>query len=340
MTKIFNRISEKIKRKTLRNNMPQAEVILWSKLKSKGLIGYKFRRQYSVGKFVIDFYCPKLKLAIEIDGDSHFAEGADIYDSEWQKMIESFGITFLRFTNREIYENIENVLENIAKHMKPSLTPPYIPPLGKGRLVGHIPPLSKGKLGGVQGFTLIELMVVVVIIVVLIAIAGTTWLLSLNHLSLRNDATDIKGALQKAKQRTVTTGRPHQVYFDITNEVYQIEDCNLGANDPPNECNTAAAAFFAGSGATHGTVIGSLRDLRITSFGHKSIDIAAMVCTAAGHGNPPINQVVFNTDGTAAFSLNGFGHETTEVTITLGRTDGSPEAKTIVISNAGGIRTP
>ena len=191
-----------------------------------------------------------------------------------------------------------------------------------------------------NGFTLIELMIVVVIIVVLIAIAGTTWLLSLNHLSLRNDAGEIKSALQKARQRTITTGRPHQVYFDIANEVYQIEDCNLGANDPPNECSAAAAAFFSGSGDTHGTVVGSLRDLRITTFGHKSINIATIVSTAIGLGNPPINQVIFNTDGTAAFSNNGLGFETTEVTITLARTDGSAEPKTVVISNAGGVRTP
>lgn len=193
-------------------------------------------------------------------------------------------------------------------------------------------------LNNKKGFTLIELMIVVVIIVVLIAIAGTTWLLSLNHLSLRNDATDIKGALQKAKQRTVTTGRLHQVYFDIINEVYQIEDCNLGVNS--NECNIAAAAFFSGSGNTHGTVVGSLRDLRIASFGHKSINIATIVSTAVGLGNPPINQVIFNTDGTAAFSNNGLEFETTEVTITLARTDGSAELKTVVISNAGGVRTP
>ena len=199
-------------------------------------------------------------------------------------------------------------------------------------------------LNNKSGFTLIELMIIVVIIVVLIAIAGTTWLLSLNHLSLRNDATDIKGALQKAKQLAVTTGRPHQVYFDITNEVYQIEDCNLDAAGiivpDGNICSAGPIApNFAGSGNTHGTVVGSLRDLRITTFGHKSINIATMVCTAAGMGNPPINQVRFNTDGTAVFSLDGFEHQTIEVTITLARTDGSPETKTIVISNAGGVRT-
>ena len=191
-----------------------------------------------------------------------------------------------------------------------------------------------------QGFTLIELMIVVVIIVVLIAIAGTTWILSLNHLSLRNDARDIASALQKAKQLAVTTGRPHQVYFDITNEVFEIEDCNLSVNG--NECNADAAAFapnFSGSGNTHGTVVGSLTDLRITTFGHKSININNIVCTAAGHGNPPINMVGFGTDGTASFFFNGIQHTTTEVTITLARTDGGAEIKTIIISNAGGVRT-
>jgi len=97
--------------------MPRAEIILWSKLKSKGLKNYKFRRQYSVNNFVMDFYCPKLRLAIEIDGDSHFLEGADIRDRERQTAIESFGITFLRFTNREILGGLESVLEKIMEHL-------------------------------------------------------------------------------------------------------------------------------------------------------------------------------------------------------------------------------
>lgn len=119
-----------MKRKMLRENLSQAEVLLWSKLKGKGLNNYKFRRQYSVGKFVIDFYCPKSKLAIEIDGDSHFVEGAKERDRERQTIIETFGITFLRFTNREIYENIDGVLDKIVEHIKirHSITPPLSSP--------------------------------------------------------------------------------------------------------------------------------------------------------------------------------------------------------------------
>jgi len=101
----------------LRKNMPKAEVILWSKLKGKGLDNYKFRRQYSVGKFVIDLYCPKLKLAIEVDGDSHYVEGAKERDRERQIIIETFGITFLRFNNREVHKNIDSVLNKIIECM-------------------------------------------------------------------------------------------------------------------------------------------------------------------------------------------------------------------------------
>ncbi|MDO8283138.1 MAG: endonuclease domain-containing protein [Thermodesulfovibrionia bacterium] len=118
MTKAFNKHTEKEKRRQLRKNMPKAEIILWSKLKNKSLCGYKFRRQYSVNKFVIDFYSPELKLAIEVDGDSHFTDGADICDKERQIIIESYGIEFLRFTNREVYENVDGVIEFIIENIK------------------------------------------------------------------------------------------------------------------------------------------------------------------------------------------------------------------------------
>jgi very-short-patch-repair endonuclease len=76
MTKLYNQTSEKAKRQQLRKNMTKAEFIMWQKLKGKQLEGYKFRSQYGVGQFVVDFYCTELKLAIEIDGESHFQDGA------------------------------------------------------------------------------------------------------------------------------------------------------------------------------------------------------------------------------------------------------------------------
>ena len=97
--------------------MPKAEIVLWSRLKSKSLDGYKFRRQYSVGKFVIDFYCPRLKLAIEVDGDSHFSDESEPYDKVRKDFIESFGISVLRFTNKEIYGNLGEVLAKIENRV-------------------------------------------------------------------------------------------------------------------------------------------------------------------------------------------------------------------------------
>ncbi len=114
MTYYFNRSEDKILRRRLRNDMPRSEVLLWSRLRSKQLLGMKFRRQYSVGPYCIDFYCPEIGLAIEVDGDSHSTDEAKRYDQERQGWIESFGIRFLRFTNTDVHENLDGVLHAIA----------------------------------------------------------------------------------------------------------------------------------------------------------------------------------------------------------------------------------
>ena len=115
MTKLYNKTSEKDKRQSLRNNMPPAEQLIWARLKGKQVENCKFRRQYSVGAFVIDFYTVEIKLAIEIDGDSHFGDGAEVADRERQSLIESSGIRFLRFTNRQVYEELDAVIEAISR---------------------------------------------------------------------------------------------------------------------------------------------------------------------------------------------------------------------------------
>ena len=76
--------------------------------------GLKFIRQYGVGSYVLDFYCPKLRLAIEVDGPSHFDIWAQEYDKTRQQFIEKFNIRFLRFTNEDIYQNLEGVTEEIV----------------------------------------------------------------------------------------------------------------------------------------------------------------------------------------------------------------------------------
>jgi very-short-patch-repair endonuclease len=107
-----------IKRQQLRRNITKAEASIWQKLRCKQIENCKFRNQYSVEQFVLDFYSPEIKLAIEIDGESHFQEGAAHYDKERQIFIESTGINFLRFTNNQVYENLNGVLEIIAQKIR------------------------------------------------------------------------------------------------------------------------------------------------------------------------------------------------------------------------------
>src|SRR5262249_34662239 len=114
MTRIYNRATEKETRRRLRRDAPNAEHHVCSRLRARQLAGLKFRRQYGVGPFVLDFYCPALKLAVEIDGDSHFEEGAAARDRERQVRLEQYGIRFLRVTNLDVFENLDGVMERIG----------------------------------------------------------------------------------------------------------------------------------------------------------------------------------------------------------------------------------
>ena len=111
--KIFNKKEFKKRRQVLLKNMTNVEIFLWSKLKGKQLNGLKFRRQCGINNYVVDFYCPELKLAIEIDGDVHGYDSQIVYDKQRQKGIESLGIKVLRYTNNEVVHNIDSVLHAI-----------------------------------------------------------------------------------------------------------------------------------------------------------------------------------------------------------------------------------
>ena len=113
LEKIHNRKHLEKFRKELRNNLTPAEAVLWSSLQKKQLEGRKFRRQHSIGKYIADFYCPSEKLVIELDGAGHFTpEGSDA-DEIRDSYMKRLGIKVLRYENREIYYNLEAVLENI-----------------------------------------------------------------------------------------------------------------------------------------------------------------------------------------------------------------------------------
>ena len=113
MGRIYNRKEQNEKRKALRNAMSNAEIILWDRLKGRQIKGMKFRRQFGVGRYAIDFYCPEIKLAIEVDGDTHDSPDEIEYDKTRQSEIENYKIVFLRIKNEEIFKSIDEVILKI-----------------------------------------------------------------------------------------------------------------------------------------------------------------------------------------------------------------------------------
>ena len=112
---LFNRKSLKPLRSSLRNKSTSAESVLWNQLKSRNLEGRKFRRQLSIGNYIVDFYCPSEKLIIELDGDP-YADSLQIRkDMTRDKYLEALGFTVLRFENRFVFEEPEYVLNEIRK---------------------------------------------------------------------------------------------------------------------------------------------------------------------------------------------------------------------------------
>lgn len=110
---MFNEAKRREIRRDLRHRLPPAEAFLWTRLRAKGATA-KFRRQHGIGPYVVDFYCPEVRLAIEIDGPSHDCEEMALYDAERQREIEELGVVFLRFSNREVYRNVDEVARIIA----------------------------------------------------------------------------------------------------------------------------------------------------------------------------------------------------------------------------------
>ncbi len=108
----------KDRRQSLRSNMPVAEQKIWYYLRARNLNNYKFRRQFSIGNYIVDFFCPELKLSIEIDGDSHFSDIEVVnYDKQRTIFLNKQGIKVVRFTNDEVENNIEAVIEKILEYL-------------------------------------------------------------------------------------------------------------------------------------------------------------------------------------------------------------------------------
>lgn len=101
----------------LRKDMTDAEKTLWFEIRGKQLKGYQFYRQKPIGNFIVDFYCPKKKLVIELDGGQHYSEEGKARDSRRDKYLEGDGLRVLRFSDRDVFENLEGVLESIWSYL-------------------------------------------------------------------------------------------------------------------------------------------------------------------------------------------------------------------------------
>lgn len=105
-------------RKELRNNATKAESQLWKTLQKSQLEGRKFRRQHSIGNYIVDFYCPKEKLIVELDGQVHDNIMNEEYDTKRTIYLENLGFKVLRFENNLVFEQLDMVLESIKIEFK------------------------------------------------------------------------------------------------------------------------------------------------------------------------------------------------------------------------------
>jgi len=112
--KIYYKKNLRSKSRELRNNSTLSEVLLWDQLKRKQVLGYQFMRQKPIGKYIVDFYCSKLKLIIEIDGSSHIDLDKDLVR---QNELELKGFHFLRFKDIDVKKNMNSVVEFIKSYI-------------------------------------------------------------------------------------------------------------------------------------------------------------------------------------------------------------------------------
>jgi very-short-patch-repair endonuclease len=101
----------------LRNKSTEAEILLWSKIRLRQLKGLLFYRQKPLGGYIVDFYCPKAKLVIEVDGSQHYSEHAKEYDIVRDEFLRNMNLAVLRFTNVDVMDNIDGVVEVILNHL-------------------------------------------------------------------------------------------------------------------------------------------------------------------------------------------------------------------------------
>ncbi len=107
-------------RQHLRTHGTPAEATLWRILKNKQLNGWRWRRQHSIGNIILDFYCPKAKLGIELDGNHHFVAGGQIADDIKTEILHNYGIRVIHIENKLLWQMPDAILELILQELNMS----------------------------------------------------------------------------------------------------------------------------------------------------------------------------------------------------------------------------
>jgi len=113
----------KQRRRELRRNQTETEKTLWAYLRNRQFYGMKFFRQYSIGPYILDFYCPTMKLAVELDGGQHNQCENKEYDAARSEYLKAQGIDVMRFWNHEVLLDMQSVLAGLTLKVTP-LCPP------------------------------------------------------------------------------------------------------------------------------------------------------------------------------------------------------------------------
>lgn len=101
----------------MRRNMTDAERCLWSRIRHRQLKGLRFLRQRPIGSYIVDFYCPDIKLVIEVDGGQHYIKEMEKRDQIRENYLHSLGLRILRFNNLDVLKNIDGVVDEILEHL-------------------------------------------------------------------------------------------------------------------------------------------------------------------------------------------------------------------------------
>lgn len=115
MDSIYNQKDLLERRRSLRHNQTEAEKVIWNIVRNKQLRNLKFFRQYSAGNYILDFFCPAIRLAIELDGGQHNETKHKEYDDARTEFLNSHNIVVLRFWNNDVLQNMEGVYEVICR---------------------------------------------------------------------------------------------------------------------------------------------------------------------------------------------------------------------------------